>query len=62
MIAILAVSGAVFALTPGTPDKIASDVPAKLIWDFRIAYLAQLGLDVGHSGHGPRATGLDESG
>ncbi|NYI77038.1 putative cobalt transporter CbtA [Nocardioides panzhihuensis] len=42
--AFLSVAGAVFALTPGTPDKIASDMPAKLIWDFRIAYLAQLGL------------------
>jgi predicted cobalt transporter CbtA len=37
------VAGAVFALTPGTPDTIASDMPAALIWDFRIASLAQLG-------------------
>lgn len=44
VIAFVAVAGTVFALTPGTPNKIASDMPAKLIWDFRIAYLAQLGL------------------
>lgn len=44
VLAFHVVGGVVFAFTPGTPDKIASDMPAKLIWDFRIAYLAQLGL------------------
>lgn len=43
-VAFLAVAGCVFALTPGSPDAIAMDMPAKLIWDFRIAYLAELGL------------------
>jgi predicted cobalt transporter CbtA len=33
----------VFVLVPGTPDVIPSDVPAGLIWDFRLASLAQLG-------------------
>ncbi len=28
---------------PGTPDSIPGDVPADLIWDFRLASLAQLG-------------------
>jgi predicted cobalt transporter CbtA len=28
---------------PGTPDKIPGDVPPALIWDFRLASLAQLG-------------------
>jgi len=30
-------------LLPGTPDSIPHDVPANLIWDFRLASLAQLG-------------------
>ncbi|MGW5238416.1 CbtA family protein [Monashia sp. NPDC004114] len=32
----------VFALVPGSPDAIPSDVPAALIWEFRLASLAQL--------------------
>ena len=30
-------------LLPGTPDRIPSDVPAALVWDFRVASLMQLG-------------------
>jgi predicted cobalt transporter CbtA len=29
-------------LLPGTPDTIPADVPAALIWDFRVASLVQL--------------------
>jgi predicted cobalt transporter CbtA len=36
-------AAALLALLPGTPDKIPGDVPAALIWDFRLASLAQLG-------------------
>ena len=32
----------VFALVPGTPDVVPADVPADLLWDFRLASLAQL--------------------
>lgn len=32
-----------FLLLPDNPDSIASDVPADLIWDFRLASLAELG-------------------
>lgn len=32
-----------FLVLPGTPDSIPDDVPADLIWDFRLASLAQLG-------------------
>ncbi len=32
----------VFALVPSSPDTIPSDVPAALIWQFRLASLAQL--------------------
>jgi len=41
-VAFAAVAGAVLALTPGTPDTIPSDMPAALIWDFRLASLAGL--------------------
>ena len=44
LVAFLTVAGTIFAVTPGTPDTIAADMPARLIWDFRIAYLAELGL------------------
>ncbi|QWZ06534.1 CbtA family protein [Nocardioides panacis] len=30
-------------LLPASPDRIPADVPADLIWDFRVASLAQLG-------------------
>jgi predicted cobalt transporter CbtA len=32
----------VFALVPGTPDPVPADVPAGLLWDFRLASLTQL--------------------
>jgi predicted cobalt transporter CbtA len=32
----------VLALVPGTPDQVPADVPAAVIWDFRLASLAQL--------------------
>lgn len=34
--------GAILALVPGTPDAVPADVPAMLLWDFRVASLAQL--------------------
>ncbi|CAN5798347.1 CbtA family protein [soil metagenome] len=41
---VLAVGGAVavLALVPGSPDSVPKDVPATLLWDFRVASLAQL--------------------
>jgi len=33
---------ALFAVLPGTPDSVPHDVPAALIWEFRLASLAQL--------------------
>lgn len=33
---------AVVVLLPGTPDAVPDDVPAALLWDFRVASLAQL--------------------
>ena len=40
----VAVSGvaAVFILVPGSPDTVPADIPATLLWDFRVASLAQL--------------------
>jgi predicted cobalt transporter CbtA len=38
--AVLAI--VMLAILPGTPDRIPGDVPAALIWDFRLASLAQL--------------------
>jgi predicted cobalt transporter CbtA len=32
----------VLVLVPGSPDRIPADVPADLIWDFRLASLGQL--------------------
>jgi predicted cobalt transporter CbtA len=42
--AVVAAAGivAVLALLPPTPDAIPADVPADLLWDFRLASLAQL--------------------
>jgi len=34
---------AILVLVPGSPDAVPADVPAALIWDFRVASLAQLG-------------------
>lgn len=33
----------VLLVLPGTPDSVPADVPATLLWDFRVASLAQLG-------------------
>lgn len=33
---------AVLTLVPGSPDTVPGDVPAALLWDFRVASLAQL--------------------
>ena len=32
----------VLVLVPGSPDAVPADVPADLLWDFRLASLAQL--------------------
>jgi predicted cobalt transporter CbtA len=32
----------ILALVPGSPDTIPADVPSDLLWDFRVASLAQL--------------------
>lgn len=39
----LALAIGMLLVLPGTPDKIPADVPPALIWDFRLASLAQLG-------------------
>ena len=39
----LALAVVLLLVLPGTPDKIPGDVPPALIWDFRLASLAQLG-------------------
>jgi predicted cobalt transporter CbtA len=33
---------AVLTLVPGSPDRVPADVPATLLWDFRVASLGQL--------------------
>jgi predicted cobalt transporter CbtA len=33
---------AVLILVPGSPDTIAADVPASVVWNFRLASLGQL--------------------
>ena len=45
LITVVAIAGAVavLVLVPGSPDAIPGDVPASLIWEFRLASLAQLG-------------------
>jgi predicted cobalt transporter CbtA len=40
--AVVVAVALVFVLVPGSPDAIPSDVPAALIWEFRLASLAQL--------------------
>lgn len=35
-------AAAVLALVPGSPDAVPSDIPPALLWDFRVASLAQL--------------------
>jgi predicted cobalt transporter CbtA len=41
--AFLALATVILLVLPGTPDKIPGDVPPALVWDFRLASLAQLG-------------------
>ncbi|MFP5321425.1 MAG: CbtA family protein [Acidimicrobiia bacterium] len=43
-IATVVVYGLVLVLLPGTPDEIAPEVPAALVWDFRIRSLGSLAL------------------
>jgi predicted cobalt transporter CbtA len=33
---------AVLVLVPGSPDQVAADVPAELLWDFRLASVVQM--------------------
>lgn len=42
IVAVVVLLGLVLALVPGTPDRVPADVPADLVWDFRLASLAQL--------------------
>jgi predicted cobalt transporter CbtA len=42
VLAFVAGAIAMFALLPGTPDQVPHDVPAALIWEFRLASLGQL--------------------
>jgi hypothetical protein len=44
VVATVVLFGLVLALVPGTPDQVPADVPAAVIWDFRLASLAQLGV------------------
>jgi predicted cobalt transporter CbtA len=41
--AFLTLATVTLLVLPGTPDRIPDDVPPDLIWDFRLASLAQLG-------------------
>jgi predicted cobalt transporter CbtA len=43
VVAFVAGAVALLALLPGTPDQVPHDVPAGLVWEFRLASLAQLG-------------------
>jgi predicted cobalt transporter CbtA len=40
--AVVVLAGLVLVLVPGTPDQVPPDVSADLVWDFRLASLAQL--------------------
>lgn len=42
VVATVVLVGLVLALVPGTPDQVPADVPAAVVWDFRLASLAQL--------------------
>jgi predicted cobalt transporter CbtA len=42
VIAAAVLLGLVLGLLPGNPDTIPADVPASIVWDFRIASLGQL--------------------
>jgi hypothetical protein len=41
--AVVALLGCVVLAVPASPDTVPADVPAALLWDFRVASLAQLG-------------------
>ncbi|GAA2747037.1 CbtA family protein [Terrabacter aerolatus] len=40
--AVVVLLALVLLLVPGSPDQVPADVPADLVWDFRLASLAQL--------------------
>jgi predicted cobalt transporter CbtA len=42
VVATVALVVLVLVLVPGSPDSVPADVPAALLWDFRLASLAQL--------------------
>jgi predicted cobalt transporter CbtA len=42
VVATVALVVLVLVLVPGSPDAVPADVPAALLWDFRLASLAQL--------------------
>lgn len=39
---VVVLLGVVLVLVPGAPERVPADVPADLVWDFRLASLAQL--------------------
>jgi predicted cobalt transporter CbtA len=41
-VAVVVLVALVLGLVPGSPDTVPADVPAALLWDFRLASLAQL--------------------
>lgn len=43
-VASIAAFGALLALYPSTPDSISPDIPAALVWDFRLRSLGSLAL------------------
>ena len=51
-VASIGVFGALLALYPSTPDSISPDVPAALVWDFRLRSLGSLALLWGGIGAG----------
>ena len=42
VVVVVALVVLVLTLVPGSPDAVPADVPAALLWDFRLASLAQL--------------------
>lgn len=42
VVGFVVAAGLAFAVTPGSPDTIASDMGAQIVWDFRVASLLQL--------------------
>ena len=43
LVAVVVLAALALWLVPDNPDRIPADVPAGLLWDFRVASLAQLG-------------------